>query len=146
MRSGIALALGFRAAILASTLLAVTATAQTRASPVSFGLPAGSVERVEKRTENAKHFQRPDGSFVAIIGAGPLHYQETTGVWQDIDPTFHDDGAGGLISDRASVQVAAKPNGQISVTRGGVGVRWLTPVNLAPQGGNAVGGTDAKGI
>ncbi len=125
--------------------LAPRAAAQTAVSPARFGLPLGAVELVARRTANAKHYQQPDGSFVAIVGAGPLHYRDTTGIWQDIDPTFRADGAGGLISDHAPVQIDATPNGQISVTQNGLGVRWLTPVTLAQQGRNVVGGTDAKG-
>src|SRR5512135_2991627 len=85
------------APLLLTLWAAQVAVAQTPTSAALFGLPAGSVEQVARRTESVKHYQLPNGSYVAVLAAGPLHYADASGTWQDIDATFHDDGGGGLL-------------------------------------------------
>jgi len=51
----------------------------TLSDPTAFRLPASAVEVVGKRALNAKHFRRADGSFTAVIAAGPLHYHAARG-------------------------------------------------------------------
>ena len=60
-------------------------------------LISGAQEDVSLRSENTKHFRNPDGTYAAIVGAGPMHYMEdgrwktmlsyilpnTTGVYND---------------------------------------------------------------
>ncbi|GIV33985.1 MAG: hypothetical protein KatS3mg031_1520 [Chitinophagales bacterium] len=48
-----------------------------------FGAYSMEQEVVALRTEFSKHFKNPDGSYTAIIGAGPLHYREN-GHWLTI--------------------------------------------------------------
>lgn len=43
-----------------------------------------SQEILSKRSRTTKHFKNPDGTFTAQIG-GPIHYQDASGNWQDID-------------------------------------------------------------
>jgi hypothetical protein len=40
------------------------------------------------RTETAKFFRMPDGSHVAEVYPGPIHYRDAQGYWQDIDTTL----------------------------------------------------------
>lgn len=47
----------------------------------------GKAEDISKRTLDSKHFRNADGSFTAIIGAGPVHYQKN-GKWEDINPNI----------------------------------------------------------
>ncbi|MGM9650727.1 MAG: hypothetical protein ACI3VX_02170, partial [Faecousia sp.] len=46
----------------------------------------GEVEAL--REENEKHFRMSDGSFIAINYGTPVHYQDESGAWQDIDNTL----------------------------------------------------------
>jgi len=39
-----------------------------------------SQEETSLRTENSKHFKNSDGSYTAVVGAGPMHYKEN-GEW-----------------------------------------------------------------
>lgn len=44
----------------------------------------GKKEILAKRDQFSKTYQNEDGSFTALIGAGPIHYNNN-GVWEDID-------------------------------------------------------------
>jgi len=41
-------------------------------------------ELIGRRTEKSKTFEYPDGSFIASIFTGPIHYRDDAGRWQDI--------------------------------------------------------------
>jgi hypothetical protein len=43
-------------------------------------------EMIEQRDQRTKRFWKPDGTATAVISTGSLHYQDTEGNWQDIDP------------------------------------------------------------
>jgi RHS repeat-associated protein len=43
------------------------------------------VENIERRTENSKTFQNPDGGTSVFVSIGPLHYKDAKGKWQDIN-------------------------------------------------------------
>ena len=42
-------------------------------------------EITSKREANVKHYQKPDGSYVAIVYDGIVHKKDSAGEWQDID-------------------------------------------------------------
>ncbi len=42
----------------------------------------------ELRTENTKHYRHKDGTYTAAIYSEPIHYMDSTGLWQDIDNTL----------------------------------------------------------
>jgi hypothetical protein len=46
-----------------------------------------SQELIEKRTQNAKHFDNGNGTFTAVTG-NTYHYKDASGKWQDIDLTL----------------------------------------------------------
>ncbi|HEY8403077.1 MAG TPA: hypothetical protein VIK71_00575, partial [Flavobacteriales bacterium] len=50
-------------------------------------LMKGKREDISKRDAYSKHFVNEDGSFTAVIGAGPIHYQKN-GEYFDIDHTI----------------------------------------------------------
>jgi hypothetical protein len=45
-------------------------------------------EEISLREENVKHFLCEDGTYVAAVYAEPVHYQDETGDWQEIDNTL----------------------------------------------------------
>lgn len=49
-----------------------------------FNAVRGKKEIPSKRDQYSKTYQNEDGSFTALIGAGPIHY-DNNGVWEDID-------------------------------------------------------------
>lgn len=49
-----------------------------------FDAVKGKKEIPSKRDQYSKTYQNEDGSFTALIGAGPIHY-DNNGVWEDID-------------------------------------------------------------
>ncbi|MBA3899809.1 MAG: hypothetical protein H0X62_06300, partial [Bacteroidetes bacterium] len=56
----------------------------------SVTVTAGEKEKTEKeakelRTQNTKHFEKPDGKMSALISGGSLHYKDNQGKWQDIN-------------------------------------------------------------
>lgn len=58
---------------------------QDIASP--FEAVKGKKEDISKRDISSKHFINNDGSYTALVGAGPIHYQNN-GKWEDIDHTI----------------------------------------------------------
>ncbi|MDG1477103.1 MAG: T9SS type A sorting domain-containing protein [Vicingaceae bacterium] len=42
-------------------------------------------ELLEKRTQSAKHYELENGSFVAEVSGGSIHYKDNEGKWQDIN-------------------------------------------------------------
>lgn len=65
-------------------------------------LTPDSVEALERRFPNAKHFLNPDGSLSAICGAG-LHYRDEFGTLRDADRTYRPNGSGGYIASEDEV-------------------------------------------
>ena len=51
----------------------------------------GKKEDVKKRDAFSKHYINADGSFTALIGAGPIHYQKN-GKWEDISTKISNTG------------------------------------------------------
>lgn len=45
-------------------------------------------EEESMRTESGKHFRLSDGSFIAVSYGMPVHYQDASGNWEDIDNTL----------------------------------------------------------
>lgn len=41
-------------------------------------------EDLRKRNAYSKHYINEDGSYIALIGAGPIHYLSSNGKWEDI--------------------------------------------------------------
>lgn len=72
--------------------LSVAALAQNQgpidqpASPFDARLPVDEITSL--RTDCSKSYANPDGSITAIISAGPIHYKDDRGAWQDIDTTL----------------------------------------------------------
>jgi RHS repeat-associated protein len=55
------------------------------AKPHTGFVPGLSTEVVSQRTADIKVFQNPDGTKTARIFSGPVHYQDPSGAWQEID-------------------------------------------------------------
>src|SRR3990167_2453280 len=49
--------------------------------------PDKTTELVARRTQNSKTFINPDGTFTTQSKIGPLHYQDESGNWQNVDAT-----------------------------------------------------------
>ncbi|MFR9794354.1 DNRLRE domain-containing protein [Streptomyces sp. MS06] len=47
-----------------------------------------SVELPGERTANSKEFQNPDGTQTTRVYTDPVHYQDSSGAWQDIDTSL----------------------------------------------------------
>ena len=105
------------------------ARAQTPTDPAVFGLPSAAQENVGGRTERSKEFSLPDGTSAQLLFTHPIHYQDASAQWQDVDLSFHDDGEGGQIMDRhPSLRVRAPGrSGAIEITdTAGNGIRFVT--------------------
>jgi hypothetical protein len=93
-------------------------------------------EVVSLRTRDAKHFRKPDGRNVALIGHN-LHYEAAPGVWHDVDLSFRPDGVD-QVADRTSVIVRVRDVGVEALDRStGKGIRWLTPSRPTVAEGHA---------
>jgi len=129
-------------------LAASSSSAQTGADPVKFRLPSAAYERLSGRTETSKEFALPGGTSARILFTHPIHYQDASGQWQDVDLSFHDDGQGGQIMDRhAKMRVhvpGRSPVIEITDTAGN-GVRWLTAGAMSTHG-RRTQYADAQGI
>ncbi len=67
-------------------------------------------EVTERRDESVKHFRLPDGTYTAVQYNVPVHYQDDTGEWQDIDNTLASSGNEYATSD-ARIKFAKKITG-----------------------------------
>lgn len=74
-------------------------TADTTAAPIIGEIP-------ELRSANTKHFRRADGTFTMVTYAEPIHYQDQTGKWQEIDNTLSLQ-SNGTANGAATYQTAA---------------------------------------
>ena len=71
-----------------------TTTSIEQADQISDHSPAPDAmfELTDRREQNVKHFRLSDGSIVAAQYASPIHEQDESGEWQDIDNTLGDSG------------------------------------------------------
>lgn len=73
-------------------------------------LPAGQTddlpEVVELRTANSKHYQLGPNLYRAQISAGPIHFRDAEGNWQDIDLTPVAQPQGGFQIEAGPLQLA----------------------------------------
>jgi hypothetical protein len=60
-------------------------TQQPKATPPSGVTPHRVSELADKRSESIKRYRMSDGSIEAELFAGPVHYRDKAGHWQDID-------------------------------------------------------------
>jgi YD repeat-containing protein len=58
-------------------------------------VPGVSTEIVSERRAAAKIFANPDGTRTARVYSGPIHYQDASGAWKDIDTKLVADAVGG---------------------------------------------------
>jgi len=71
--------------LLPSMLWAGTLTIKT---PEGIQQPAGTIDRVSKRTQFGKVFERDSigsGKFIAVVGIDPVHYLDPAGVYRNLD-------------------------------------------------------------
>ncbi len=50
--------------------------------------PDPATEVVEMRTANAKFYRTGPERYMVVVSAGPIHYQDESGRWQDVDTTI----------------------------------------------------------
>ena len=88
-------------------------------------------EVTELRTQYEKHFQHADGSFSLAAYSDPVHYQDTTGVWQEIDNTLvaTRSDKGKVFKNRAGEVEFKMPetfsnNNGIIIKRDGAEINW----------------------
>ena len=70
--------------LLPSMLWAGTLTIKT---PEGIQQPAGTIDRVSKRTQFGKVFERDSigsGKFIAVVGIDPVHYLDPAGVYRNL--------------------------------------------------------------
>ena len=95
----------------------------------------GEVE--EKREESIKHFRMSDGSFVAAQYAEPIHFQDTDGVWHDIDNTLIENNGryvsvNGDVIKSFAASLADDDLFSISYKDYSIGMTYIVPVNDIP--------------
>ncbi len=141
LRLGAAALLIFLATFLAVALpkdgvrIAEGSPSQIPADPSLWGAPPGATEVVDRRTQNSKRFQNPDGLFTTVFQSN-IHYEDAPGIWKATSTSYIFNGSDSvmerhpLYSSRVSNQgVAVRSN------ESGAGILWLTP--LRPNvGGN----------
>jgi hypothetical protein len=106
------------------------------------GLSAGVTvvkELPEKRTENSKTYLLSSGALRAEVYAGPIHYQDASGAWKDIDTTLVPGATKGeYVSAATPVEVHTYPAGSPSLvnlkTDGAtVGISLVSDKLIDPQ-------------
>ncbi len=97
-------------------------------------VPSSAVELPAERTQSAKHYALPGGQHLAVIGGTPLHFQDTSGVWQDIELAFHREPDGDDFADRNASVVRSDAWGLTLSDWWGRGVLWLTPARPQVSG------------
>ena len=111
---------------------------QVRTPPAKYGLGAGTVELLDRRTLGSKTFQRLDGSYTSIIGK-QLHYQVKDQIWADIDLTLIQEGNNWVVNKLEHIAIEVNPNGiNVRQKNGGAGIHWYTPESLTIEDGKAI--------
>lgn len=85
----------------------------------------GAVELAHLRGSDSKHFRNPDGTYSVVVIPGQ-HYEESPGRWADVDLDFYPIGFD-QVADKRQVITRVNAAGIEVVSRGGQGIRWVTP-------------------
>ncbi len=66
-------------------IIAVVEEAEQNITETTEDTTGKVVEVIERREEDVKHFQKPDGTYTAVSYANEVHRKDEDGNWQDID-------------------------------------------------------------
>jgi len=101
--------------------------ADTTGKSAAAAARAGEQEIPGKRSRVSRTFQTQQGSFTAVISAGPLNYQDTYGAWQLIDDSLVADNAPGFAFRNAANSYSAELPADLSAgpVRVGTAGRWV---------------------
>ena len=123
--------------LFALVLTTVVLAAPPGDAPELFGLPSTAVEVVEARSQHAKHFRNPDGSFTALL-VQDIHYEAVPGSWALSNLDFAPDGVDDVMRRHQRHEVRITANGiDITDRATGKGVRWFTPKRPVAAGNRA---------
>lgn len=115
--------------------------AQIPADPLAWGAPAGAVEVLERRRQNAKHFRHADdpSNYTAVFG-GVLHYEPTPGqgAWEDSDTTLRADGVDHLADHLPFSIRRTGINLDLTDRATGKGIRYSLPTQNVTISGNKI--------
>ncbi len=106
---------------LGSTAGLIASAADLRQLPAAvLGLP----ELLAQRTTHSATFQRPDGSYVSVVSAEPLHYRDARGQWQVAEPAFQATANGYEVRRNAVRSRAGLTTATLEVAAGNAGLTW----------------------
>ncbi len=93
----------------------------TRALPANV---AGLPELVDQRTADSATFEVGEDRYVTILDAGALHYKDSQGAWQIIDPTFHPTENGFIVEHNSIRSRAGLSAARLSAAVGKTIIIW----------------------
>jgi len=107
------------------------------ASDVSVKAPNSDlVEVTSLRTKYAKTYRDPNGIYTAEINMAPIHYKDTTGIWQDINTNLTlDKTTGKYINNTNSFTTVigtTKDDSSIEIIDGDLPPIVVPPLMLVP--------------
>jgi hypothetical protein len=115
----------------ASSGVAAPSALAEQAAPKVFHNPrrlppdlVGHPELIAQRTANSATFDLGGGHYTAIVAQSPLHYQDSQGQWQIIDPTFQARPESFIVEQNALQSRAGQRRAWLSTGVGETGLNW----------------------
>ncbi len=105
-------------------------------APPAYVLPPeliGKTELTTQRTASSATFDMGDGTYAVLQDTVPLHYQDSQGTWQPIDPAFAPVEAGWVNATNALHTALSQRSSSAKVGTDKVGTGW-EPISLVLTG------------
>ncbi len=92
-------------------------------------------ELVDQRTANSATFRVGPDRYATIVDAGTLHYRDSRGAWQIVDPAFRPDGNGYVVENNSVRSRAGLSTARLSAAAGDTVFTWQATALGAVKGG-----------
>ena len=99
------------------------------APPDPRGIPAdlkGLTELIDERTDRSATFKNPNGGFTSILSAESMHYLDSRGRWQVIDPSFQPAENGYVVEQNSIRSKVGQTKATIAAVAGSTALNWQT--------------------
>ena len=99
------------------------------APPDPRGIPAdlkGLTELIDERTNRSATFKNPNGGFTSILSAESMHYLDSRGRWQVIDPSFQPAENGYVVEQNSIRSKVGQTKATIAAVAGSTALNWQT--------------------
>lgn len=88
----------------------------------------------DQRTMHTKSLVNEDGSATSVVSSAPLHFQDDTGVWQDVDTSLRQDFGGAFRCDTNTMRTLIANTADKGMSLKGVSRRGYGAISFHPIG------------